>query len=106
MPTRHKRPSIIKQLSISALLLAFLAYMGFSAISGKYGTNNKKKLLADIVQLEAESAEMDKEIADYKKRIALFDPAQLDPDILSERARELLSMAHKKDRIIIIDDID
>ncbi len=104
MPTRQRRPSKLKQFFITLILVAFLAYMGFSAISGKYGTNNRKLIIDDIKQLEVKTALLQTEIEEYKKKIALFDPQKLDPDILSERALELLLMVQENDRIIILDE--
>ncbi len=76
--------------------------MGQSAISGKYGMKNREILLAQIEQMQESSKKTQQEIEEYKKRIALFDPQKLDPDILTQRARELLGMAHENDRIIIV----
>ncbi len=104
MPTRQKRPSIIKQLALSVLMAGFLVYMGFSAISGKYGIQSKQKILEQIEILKGESTTLQAEIERYRQRIALFDPKKLDPDILSERARSLLSMVHEDDRLVIIPD--
>ncbi len=102
MPTRQKKPSIVKQFSISIALSGFILYMGQSAISGKYGMKNREILLAQIEQMQESSKKTQQEIEEYKKRIALFDPQRLDPDILTQRARELLAMAHENDRIIIV----
>jgi len=102
MPTRLKRPSIIKQLIYTLMLSGFLAYMGYSVVSGQYGVESQRVLKNEIVKLEAKNTRLQEEINNYKSKIALFDPNKLDPDILSERARELLSMVHEDDRIILI----
>lgn len=101
MPTRLRRPSIVKQLGITALLVGFQAYLGYSAISGQYGIVSRQVMLEDMATLKAEKARLQAEIDEYRSRTALFDPAKLDPDILSERAMELLSMVHENDRIVV-----
>ena len=102
MPTRHKRPSIIKQLGISMLLSGFMVYMGHSAISGKYGIESAGQMSREIQELKSKSDRLQIELDALGQRISLFDPERLDPDILSERARKLLAMAHKDDRIVLI----
>lgn len=103
MSTRLKRPSIWRQLLLSMAMLAFLGYLGYSAISGQYGIESQKEMKAQIGELKARAAALDAEIHDYRHRAALFTPQQLDPDIVSERARALLSMAHADDIIVMVD---
>lgn len=100
MLTRLKRPSILKQLGITVLLVAFQGYMVYSAISGQYGIDSRKQMLGEIVDLEAQSARLQTEIDAYHHRMDLFDPRKLDPDILTERAQALLAMIGKDDRIV------
>jgi len=102
MPTRLKRPSIIKQLGYTVLLGGFLAYMGFSVTSGQYGIKSQKEIKIQTLELEEQNANLQKDVENFKKKIALFDSKNLDPDILNERARELLSMAQEDDRIVLI----
>ena len=101
MPTRLRKPSRLKQLGVTLLLIGFQAYLGYNAISGQYGIEGRRQLVDQISELKAESARLQAEIDSYHHRIALFDPERLDPDILSERALALLSMAHTDDRIAV-----
>ena len=104
MPTRLKRPSIVRQLSVTAILLALQGYLGFSAVSGQFGIESQRQILADIELAHAEQSALNAEIEALRHRIALFDPARLDPDMLSERARALLAFAHPDDIIVLADD--
>lgn len=101
MPTRHKKPSIIKQLAISITLGGFLAYLGASALSGQFGLGAQDQMLTDISELTGKSATLQAEIDSLKHRKTLFEPTRLDPDILTERARALLSMAPPDDIILL-----
>ncbi len=58
---------------------------------------------AEIQKLAATSAALQAQIDGYRHRVALFDPQRLDPDIVSERARALLSMANPADIVIMVD---
>ncbi|UJQ94983.1 FtsB family cell division protein [Mariluticola halotolerans] len=104
MPTRLKKPSIVKQLGITVLLVSFQAYLGYSAISGQYGIESRNQMHADIIGLKAHSARLQAEMDSYTHRISLFDSENLDPDILTERALALLSMVNTNDRVVMLPD--
>jgi cell division protein FtsB len=103
MPTRLKKPSVAKQLAISATLLAFLAYLGVNSLSGQFGIENREEMFAEIEVLKVETAVLQAEIYALRHRVSLFDRSQIDPDILTERARALLSMASPDDIILLLD---
>lgn len=103
MPTRLKRPSFWRQLFAAAGLVAFQGYLGFSVVSGQFGIQSQGQIRADIEKLKAQSAALQAEIDSYRHRVALFAPTKLDPDIVSERARALLSMAQPDDIVVMVD---
>lgn len=103
MSTRLRRPSIWRGLLITAGLLAFQGYLGWSAIGGNFGIESQKVMKADIVDLNVQSAALQAEIDAYRHKVGLFDPKKLDPDILTERARALLSMAQIGDMVVMVD---
>jgi cell division protein FtsB len=103
MSTRLRRPSIWRGLLITAVLLAFQGYLGWNAIGGNFGIEGEKAMTADIVDLKVRSGALQAEIDAYRHKVDLFDPKQLDPDILTERARALLSMALVGDMVIMVD---
>jgi cell division protein FtsB len=103
MSTRLKRPSFWRQLLLTAALLAIQGYLGYNVLSGQFGIESHKRMLAEIGELKAKSAALQAEIDDYRHRTALFTPQRLDPDIVSERARALLSMVQPDDLIVMVD---
>lgn len=103
MPTRLKRPAIWRPLALTVALLGFQGYLGFSAIGGQFGWENRAQILLDIDQLKARSAALQAEIDVYKHRATLMDTRRLDPDIVTERARALLNMANADDIIVMVD---
>lgn len=103
MSTRLRRPSLWRQLAITATLVAFQAYLGWSAIGGNFGIDSQKLMQADIGNLKAKSAALGVEIEAYRHKVALFDPRSLDPDILTEKARAFLSMAETGDMVVMVD---
>lgn len=103
MSTRLRRPSVWRQLLITAALVAFQGYLGWSAIGGNFGTESHKLMKMDIAELQVQSGALQAEIDTYRHRVDLFDPKALDPDILTERARALLSMAQAGDMVVMTD---
>jgi len=102
MSTRLRRPSIWRQLLITAALLAFQGYLGWNAIGGNFGIESQKLMKADIVDLKGQSAALQAELDAYRHKVNLFNPQKLDPDILTERARALLSMAQVGDMVVMV----
>lgn len=103
MPTRLKRPPFWRHVAVTGALLGFLGYLGYSAMSGQFGIESREDILADITVLSARSASLKAEIESYRHRSSLFNAQRLDPDILDERARALLNMAHPDDIIVMVD---
>ena len=103
MPTRLKRPAIWRPLALTVALLGFQGYLGFSAVGGQFGIENRAQILLDIDQLKGRSAALQAEIDAYRHRSTLMDTRRLDPDIVTERARKLLNMAHADDIIVMVD---
>lgn len=103
MPTRLRRPSRLKMLTVSVALVAFQVYLGYSVLRGQFGIDSQQRMLAEIEVLKARSASLQAEIDTYRQRVALFDAGALDPDILAERARALLAMVQPDDLIVMVD---
>ena len=103
MSTRLRRTAIWRSLLVTALLVAFQGYLGFNVIGGQYGIESQKQIRIDIVNLKSQSATLAAEIESYQQKTSLFDASNLDPDILTEKARALLQMAQPDDLIVMTD---
>ena len=103
MPTRLKRPSFWRQLAVAGALFAFQGYLSFNVVSGQYGVESQRQMHVEIDELKARSAALQAELDAYRHRAALFNPSRLDPDIVSERARALLSMSQPDDLVVMVD---
>ena len=102
MPTRLKRPPFWRPLALTVTLLGFQAYLGYSAISGQFGIASREDIIADIEILKDRSAALQAEIDAYRHRASLLNPRHLDPDIVVERARAMLNMAHADDMLVMV----
>jgi cell division protein FtsB len=102
MSTRLKRPPFWRPLALTVTLLAFQGYLGYSAISGQFGIESRVEILKEIEVLADRSSALQAEVDSFKHRVSLMNPRHLDPDIVTERARALLNMAHADDVLIMI----
>ncbi|WP_423067723.1 FtsB family cell division protein [Devosia sp. CN2-171] len=103
MPTRLKRPAFWRHVAVALGLIAFQGYLGYSVVTGQFGIESQDALEAEIDELNAKSGALQAEIDSYRHRIDLFQTTKLDPDLVSERARALLSMAQANDIVVMID---
>jgi cell division protein FtsB len=59
----------------------------------------------EIEELGAQSGALGAEIESYRHRISLFKSSSLDPDLVSERARALLSMSEPDDYVVMVNPV-
>ncbi len=102
MSTRLKRPAFWRHLGITLILIAFQGYLGYSFFTGQFGIDSQDVLEKEIEELGATSAALGAEIESYRHRISLFKSSSLDPDLVSERARALLSMSEPDDYVVMV----
>ncbi|HEY4200248.1 MAG TPA: septum formation initiator family protein [Devosiaceae bacterium] len=89
---------------MTAVLLAFQGYLGYSALNGQFGIWSQEQMQKDIEGLKAHSAVLAAEVDSYHHLASLYDPARLDPDLLTEQARALLNMAHPDEVVVMLDE--
>lgn len=77
-----------------------LAYFGYHAIEGDHGMKAWLHLNAEKAKLAAEAAEAHARREAIENKVALLKPDNLDPDLLSERVRELLGFTHENEVIL------
>jgi cell division protein FtsB len=102
MSTRLKRPAFWRHLGLSLILVAFQGYLGYSYFTGNFGIESQDVLEREIEDLGANSSALGAEIESYRHRISLFKSSSLDPDLISERARALLSMSAPTDYVVMV----
>lgn len=103
MPTRLKRPAFWRHVALALGLIAFQGYLGYSVVTGQFGIESQDVLEAEIDELGAKSGALQAEIDSFRHRIDLFQTTRMDPDLVSERARALLSMAQADDIVVMVD---
>lgn len=80
---------------------AIIAYFGFHAFNGNFGITAQRQYEAQKVALQAELTRLKAEREALEVRVALMRTDALDPDLLDEKARRLLGLAHPNDVVIL-----
>jgi cell division protein FtsB len=101
MVIRTRLHRILQAATLYALASAMIAYFGFHAYHGDHGIRAKQQIVAEIADLNAELQALRKEKTEVGRRVALMRGDALDPDMLDERAREILNFADPRELVLI-----
>ena len=83
--------------------LLAICYFSYHLVEGDRGLFAYLKLQNDIRKAEAEYQITEMERERLEKRVKLLDSKNLDLDMLEERAREVLGLAHPDEVVIYTD---
>ncbi|ALK09702.1 FtsB family cell division protein [Blastochloris viridis] len=98
------RPLLRRILSILLLYsvtAAGIAYFAFHGWNGDHGLQAKRGFEIEMARLHEELDAVRAERLAMEKKVALLRPQSLDPDMLDERARDLLNWAHPNDLVLV-----
>ncbi|MCV6576111.1 MAG: septum formation initiator family protein [Cohaesibacter sp.] len=101
MATRQRKNSVLRQMVLPFFFLLLIGYFVYHSLNGGYGAyalaDMKQK--ADVLEADLLALRQQRELNEH--RIALFRRETLDPDMMDERARLYVNMAHP-DEIVIL----
>lgn len=83
------------------LALGAAGYFGYHLETGEHGLKARAELEGRKAVLEGELAGLREVRARLERDVALLRPESLDPDMLDERARAILNLAHADDLILL-----
>lgn len=101
MPTRHRRRSPFTFFVLPLLLVGVSVYFVWQSGRGDYGDEARAQLHVDRAALEAELAALTTERERLQERVRRMRTDALDADLLDERARAQLNMAHPNEIVIL-----
>ena len=99
MVIRPRVRAFLAALGLYALAALFIGYFGINAYTGNRGILAKQDLDQRIADLKSELDAAKAERARWERRVALL---KADPDMLDERARQLLDYADPRDVTVLI----
>jgi cell division protein FtsB len=97
MVTRKRLRTILTALGLYALAALLIGYFGVNAFSGNRGLKAQQDIDKQTAAFTVDLDHLKLEHAQWDRRIALLKSADLDPDMLDERARALLDYVNAND---------
>jgi cell division protein FtsB len=101
MVTRPRLRSFFTGLGLYLLAAALIGYFGLNAYSGDHGLRAREQMDKQIASLTEQLAQATAERDAWQRRIKLLKSDSVDPDMLDERARELLDYADAHDLVLM-----
>jgi cell division protein FtsB len=102
MVIRPRIRAFLAALGLYVLAALFIGYFGINAYTGNHGIVAKQNLdqrIADLMrELDVTRAERER----WEHRVALLRADRIDPDMLDERARQLLDYADPRDVTVLV----
>jgi cell division protein FtsB len=91
MVIRPRIRAFLTALGLYAVAVLFIGYFDVNAYTGKNGITARQELEQQIADLAGELSRVRAEREWWQRRVALLKSDGIDPDMLDERARELLN---------------
>ena len=98
--TRQRKRSNLKRLILPSVAVAYLAYFGFWAFHGHYGIWAKARFETEVIELNAQRADLTEQSSSLERRVALLRAESVDQDLLDEQARQALNLLRPNDLVI------
>ncbi|WP_108660403.1 FtsB family cell division protein [Acuticoccus kandeliae] len=101
MPTRHRRRSRFAFLILPLLFCSIAFYFGWQSTRGDFSQTGREALKAERHARETELVLLVARRKDLEAAVARLRTDALDADLLDERARAKLNMAHPNEIVIL-----
>jgi len=102
MVIRPRIRAFLTALGLYVVAALFIGYFGINAYTGKNGINARQELNQQIADLASEVERVKAERERWERRVALLKADRIDPDMLDERARQLLNYLDPHEVTIVV----
>jgi cell division protein FtsB len=102
MVIRPRIRAFLTALGLYVVAALFIGYFGVNAYTGKNGINARQELNQQIADLASEVERVKAERERWERRVALLKADRIDPDMLDERARQLLNYLDPHEVTIVV----
>lgn len=99
--TRRRFRNLCLGLAFYAAAGGAVGYFAYHAHHGQRGLHAKAAFKARTVQLDAEIKAVRMDKGHWERRVAQLRSDNLDRDLLDERSRALLNLAHRNDVVVL-----
>jgi cell division protein FtsB len=102
MVTHRRRRLILTALGLYTFAALFIGYFGVNAFTGAHGLRALADLDKQLATMDGELATLKAQHTVWQRRVSLLRSAQIDPDMLDERARALLGRVDPRDITLLL----
>jgi cell division protein FtsB len=102
MVTNRRRRLILTALGLYTFAALFIGYFGVNAFTGAHGLRAQADLDKQLATMDGELATLKAQHTVWQRRVSLLRSAQIDPDMLDERARALLGRVDPRDITLLL----
>ena len=102
MVIRPRIRGFLAALGFYVLAALFIGYFGLNAYTGDHGLKARQNLDHEIAALAQQLERIKSERERWERRVALLKSDRIDPDMLDERARELLNYVDPHDITVMV----
>ncbi|MBX6329925.1 MAG: septum formation initiator family protein [Pseudolabrys sp.] len=102
MITYHRRRVVLTALGLYVFAALFIGYFAVNAFTGAHGLRAQADLDRQLTRMNGELARLRAERTAWERAIDLLRSDRIDPDMLDERARDLLGLADPRDEILLL----
>lgn len=92
---------IAQTVALYMLAAAAISYFGFHAYHGDHGIKAREQFLTEMTDLRRELRELKRERGEVERRVTLMSGSAIDPDMLDQRAREILNYVDPQDLVLV-----
>ncbi len=101
MPTRYRKKSPVMSLLGPLLLIGVALYFGWQSTRGDFGQVARERLASERDARAAELSSLVEHREALQRRVERLRTDALDADLLDERARAQLNLAHTNELVIL-----
>ena len=102
MVIRTRTRAILNQLALFAGTAAAITYFSYQAFNGDHGIQAQRQYDQQKQDLGDQLASLQDQHAALQRRVNLLKSTTIDPDMLEEKAREILGLANANDVIVFL----
>jgi len=90
-----------QRIGFALLNVCVMTYFGYHVIIGDHGLLSRWRLADEVTHMEQKLDKLHQRRKQLEHKVSLVRPESLDPDMLDERARVILNLAHPNDITIL-----
>ena len=99
--SKSSSANLWQRVGFALLNVCVMAYFGYHVIIGDHGLLSRWRLADEVAQMELKLDKLNQRREQLEHKVSLVRPESLDPDMLDERARIILNLAHPNDITIL-----